>query len=519
LDARSQAILNAAKATYKLIGSPSGPNFHRGLRKILDQIYNPEQVTETARTSKSGESEESVTRISGNNDSGDGTYRVEGNLGGGFNKTFSDDTIDGGSYKIGREGTDKPRQRLRDLSKPGNGDLVGEGGGVQSGTLSNLMNMLNENDGGNWEEGANRDDSLSGSSEGSSASMGSSSSNESMGKSDPKSSDGLIADKESSTSSSYGQGHDGEHEASQTKDSDTPSLEDPLAAHETNENGVQGRDSKSQDSKNSEGDISNNTGGAQGLSGSIKDKDAKNAKTHATQSRDAKTLEKLNEKEAAFTQALDEAFASSEANLSQLQIDELSTNLVVYIVDIDQSQRILVVNAGNEEDHSRQIASALDPVFKQNQSEMTTEWKLDQFFHLPVPPFSFSKWVEAEALTSYFLPQSPEQAIAALFAIEADLKQLLFDLHREMPKLKPEALDPDNPVSFNAYLYLRKNQKYYRYLNRGRKIEEKQIKKMDQEKADLRVARKDVSLIHEYCIRVEIRKRILDYLITTAKAS
>lgn len=64
IDTKSMANQQESRCQYKLQGVASGPNLHRGLRKILDELYNPNHEQEnTKSTSSRAQTDQSKERI------------------------------------------------------------------------------------------------------------------------------------------------------------------------------------------------------------------------------------------------------------------------------------------------------------------------------------------------------------------------------------------------------------------------------------------------------------------------
>lgn len=150
-DAASLARLSKMGG-YKIIGSPSGPNLQRTLRKVLYAKLNPEAEQSTESDSVES-SEDSTIRINGQNNDGSFEFTQSNSS----SDSSNSNSISNGSYTMESEDlSGKKKKRLKDLngmnSDPSNGvggaHIAGMGGdGTNGGTgggpdLSALLSAM-----------------------------------------------------------------------------------------------------------------------------------------------------------------------------------------------------------------------------------------------------------------------------------------------------------------------------------------------------------------------------------------
>ena len=90
----------------------------------------------------------------------------------------------------------------------------------------------------------------------------------------------------------------------------------------------------------------------------------------------------------------------------------------------------------------------------------------------------------------------------------------------DMAQVPLQYFSPLAKTRFDSYLYLQKNEKFYKYMSEGRRILERQLESLDHQNVKgLQISESDLSELDEYVIEAQLIKLIESFLAPVEKAS
>lgn len=513
MDARSQAVLANSKS-FKITGSPSGPNLHRGIRKILNDIYNPETESSSQRSDSLTGSESDVTRISGSGQEGNGDSDIYNSSG---PKTETE-SLQTGNYTMERE---KPRRKLRDLDveRPGSKGpsmymAKGEKGreGPSAADLMKLLQASDESDGPHIQspETSSAENSVIMPSDENSAETASAQASQSHMAADSAVQEGQgsgspFSLQQQGLSLPQAEMDLNEQSAKEASSAQLQKGPDALKHNELQQAPSQAQNTK-MNPQNCESSSSNL--GQASLAGpkalqiqeSVgKKQSGKISSEDLSPSQDVKTAIKESLK-AVFT-------AASKFPDRKQDIAGNVGSLGVLLMSSEEYQGFIAFGfSGMNEPQS--LMDEFKEKFISALKEKKISMEVEIGFVMDVNRFSFTDWVNNEADYALDLELESLNLQAGVFAYTQDIRNRIANYNQEMLTIDVNLLDPDHDVPFKAYLHLKKNGKFYKYLNQGRKILDKQKEKLEAKNADVRISREDLPSLKMYCARLEIKTRI-----------
>jgi hypothetical protein len=215
-----------------------------------------------------------------------------------------------------------------------------------------------------------------------------------------------------------------------------------------------------------------------GLSGAPVDEPARTHETHrASQSSKTVVVDAPSVIERAVQTALERVCQPSE---DALQIVEKIENVGVFPIDSPFMPGYLVLAWPNaepraEEAFFRLAQESLRNIFE----ESGIQGSVEQGFFVQIPQVDFEQWTSQAAFNVKFRHRDRELAVA------------FFKLSGPMPKAQPvdgnqmysigvKHVSTERPVTFKAYLHLKKNNKYFLYLRNGRQLLPEQQQRLEE---------------------------------------
>jgi CheY-like chemotaxis protein len=433
MDTASNQKLNKSNYKYKVFGQMSGPNLHRSIRRILSEKFNigggDHKNEETKRDPRGGD--ESIS-IKGAGQGGKDSQVViqKSESGNGHSATSeAQEVLSTDKYKMGRAN----RRSLKDLTASQNGEppqvaYISPSGKESKELAARLKNSLFGAGGSVASQGEN--DTTEGALGG----------QQSDGPSRGQVSEGLQNER------GLGGG----------------------ASEPETRNGKKLRDLQAQWNSNSLPEQAT-------LEQQFKEQSVTRAGEPARAP--AVVVDAPSVIERAVQMALERVCQPSE---DALQIVEKIENVGVFPIDSPSMPGYLVLAWPNaepraEEAFFRLAQESLRNIFE----ESGVQGRVEQGFFVQIPQVDFEQWTGQAAFNLRFRHRDRELAVA------------FFKLSGPMPKAKPvdgnqmysigvKHVSTERPVTFKAYLHLKKNNKYFLYLRNGRQLLPEQQQRLEE---------------------------------------
>lgn len=275
-------------------------------------------------------------------------------------------------------------------------------------------------------------------------------------------------------------------------------------------NNSEAGDSFSSKKKNQESLEGEGTDPKENEQGKAQDRDRKN-KQEAGRA-DSTSKGELKESENKFKKLMKQALrtATSEADPSvKIDIEDVEKIGVIPMNSRMMSGYVVVSRSGIGFDLGVDLLDTLLEAIETTFSAQGVDVTCQNPFVMDTQKFTFEFWKNNVGLFTIF-EQSQREEIALTFLQTSE----------SVPEMKVSKADPDMvaigvkdinidvPVEFTTYIYLEKNNKFYKYLNDGRNMLPRQKDKLAANKAtkELHIARHDFKRYQQYLAKILIDK-------------
>lgn len=501
MDGASTARLNQSKMPNKLNGQPSGPSIHRAIRKILAARFNVHEERAIEKSKKSEGNENQKVTIKGSSGAD-----ADGNV-----RTKSSGAMSGNTHVISGEGMgDEHMAAMSGSSSSSYGAMAlsssqGEGGANNDGDGSAALS------------------SSSGSASGFSSGRG------------------LSGGQHSTNATSVGEIQSGSgFENMETVESEKykmgkkkrMSLKDLASANSTNAgasaDGTQAKD------PNAPGTI----GAAAGIEAAKKELGlgANSPEGSATAAADvvgnlkkslfgetgeeSPELDLEKDKQArieglgagGFKKAVETAIGRVCKSVQDATTEPLMEIRHVGVIPVESEKfpgYLVVVWQYPEMNARESFLRACEKELVSAVATMQLEAKLESGFWVSLLETEFDEWVQDSALFDFKLVHQKREVGVAFFPTDGPLRKTTHFPDRQMLAVGVDSISPEQPVNFMAYLHLKKNQKYYLYLRKGRHLQEKQKERLiDRNIKDLLAKPEDFENLRQYFATVFLNSTI-----------
>jgi hypothetical protein len=102
----------------------------------------------------------------------------------------------------------------------------------------------------------------------------------------------------------------------------------------------------------------------------------------------------------------------------------------------------------------------------------------DEGFAITLERFEFLAWVKAEARLAFVTDHQGAQIAVSFVPTDEPVPRARESDKQDMAKIGVDQIDTERPVPFKAYLHLKRNDRLYLYLRNGRKLYEEQKKRL-----------------------------------------
>lgn len=512
MDTASNQKLNKSSFKYKVFGQMSGPNLHRSLRRILAEKYNigGEENKEESKREARDKGEDSVS-VKGSGNRGPNIVIQKNNEGGPQTpkgpimiKSDNADDADGsegqdvlaaGKYKMGRAN----RRSLKDLTtsegteRKNDAAYISPSGKESKELAAKLKNSLFNDgsaSGGGEAEGPGWD-----SSSGDGYSL-----NDYFNNADPQNSGGpdnsfLGPDGQPKAPGMSGDSADGTtyHPAEKNKHATKPSkklsaLEASMAKAQTqtpvgessgggwgNKVAAQMAADKDKEAMTAAAAVAKSLTGESAVPG--EDARAQEARRQAARAGKLNTPSAHSMIETAVQTGLSKICQVGE---NRPVLVEKIENVGVFPIDSTVMPGYLVLAWPNAEPRAEeaffQLAQeSLRHAFQDN----GVQARIEQGFFVQIPQVDFMQWTNQSAFNLSLSHRDKELAVA-FFQVPKGLPKAKQVDGQQMVSIQVDQISTERPVTFKAYLHLKKNNKYFLYLRNGRQLQPEQQKRLQE---------------------------------------
>jgi hypothetical protein len=119
-----------------------------------------------------------------------------------------------------------------------------------------------------------------------------------------------------------------------------------------------------------------------------------------------------------------------------------------------------------------------EAAIREDFTSMKVPAELQDGFWIELPQVEFSTWSEKKAEFNLLVPHENSQVGAAFFSKPSSIHKVESANEHGMMSIGLDNISTDQPVTFKAYLHLRKNKKYFLYLRNGRHLQPKQKERL-----------------------------------------
>ena len=452
-DAKSASLIQAAKLQHKISGGASGPNLYRGIRKILNQLYNPVAAAADEKSESDGKDQKDRPQVI----EGD-SYEVSTSY---QPKSDSEYTAIEGSKKSA-----SGRRKLRDLDtqhmNSGPSMYMDKGEAKKQGlSAAELLKMFQANDDSNGLEfNAQNYQAL--------------------------------------------EEINAIEEATSSKNSDV----------------LQAAASKSKRFFDLWSRKSSHLDGAHSPKPNKKLKvqlEAVAEQFHQAERTSTATEEKPKLQFGLETrESIKEVLLHTFNENAEVFLDGPVNSLAVVLLKSKVHRGFLVIGL-SEPMPSNELSDGFKENLNKYFASKNADAEVELGFAMNIEQIMLEDWINIEANYSLQLTHEEHKVEAGVFDYENDPSNLAIVDEKEMVSIDLSMIDPDHDLPFKAYLHLKKNGKYYKYVNRGRRMQGKQKEKLEAQNIELKIAKADLPQLKIYCLSLEIKKRIKSLNLSQAK--
>jgi hypothetical protein len=142
---------------------------------------------------------------------------------------------------------------------------------------------------------------------------------------------------------------------------------------------------------------------------------------------------------------------------------------------------IVALEFGATDDQKRFLKDC-ENALKGNFETMGVPAKIDTGFWLDVPEISFQQWVETAGAFNFKLIHHGHEVGVSFFQTEKSMAKAEAAEAEGMHTIDVKEISTNEPVTFKAFLYLKENKKFYLYLRNGRQLQPEQKGRLEESK-------------------------------------
>ncbi|MGZ3723847.1 MAG: hypothetical protein ACXVA9_12980, partial [Bdellovibrionales bacterium] len=455
-DTASISKLNTIKMRYKIFGTPSGPNFHRGIRRILAEKFNikieerpqeekaKREANVTVRGSKAGDSAAVVQKSESGGTQNRGPVIISG-------KT------PGGSDSVKQSGMGyKPDHSSNDGKA---GDTTGNNGPIiSSGPESSGMNSAMQ--AGN---GAGTDNSVMQEGDGSAAKNSIMQEGGGAAEAMGAAQDGSPGGKDTGSVIQLGQDYE---KPGQTATGGKRKKLKALTASETSR------------------DAGGNLLFGENLDPNLPVPEAVPAPDLVGMLK--KSLFDNEPEESTPQTLMEKAVENALTQICQRNPDiqpvalKMVTKIGVFPIDsaVIPGYLVIALEHAAAEDQKRFLRNC-ENTLRGSFESMGVAGKIESGFWLDVPQVPFEQWAQNAGTFNFKMNHLGHEVGVSYFQTEKPLTKPKLSKEKGMYVVGLADISTDEPVTFKAYLHLKENDKFYLYLRNGRQLQPEQKQRLE----------------------------------------
>lgn len=479
-DATTAARLQASPIHFKLNGTPSGPNIHRLILRILKELYPPEDKNQNSGGAQdTSETEAAGSDLASHSSSARENHNIKISAG----PETEEESIDAGGYRMARK---RVRQKLREVrakiegwdlseskfsTKAGQRALLDLSSEKAGRGESGMMFLPTKGDQENSESDNKLSTSMNRSIDGSQKIVGQANPNTKESSliqtSSTKPQQGPIIQEGAPDTTAHNVVQEGKKAKSFSAVQEGPKAKQFSVVQEGPQGGSSHVTGKSQVAPDQQAAIEN--GLTPGQPARL-----------PTDISAAGTPESLK--------PIDKAMEEVLLNLGKMRTKDLrkteksglknlgAVDLVCALPFEGEAFNgyVVIAASGIEEKKSEEFFNSFRQEFVSSLQKQGVKAKLLEGFLLSVDQFSFTEWAKNEATLAFQVQYEGIDVGVSFLATEFPVPQPEPNSKDEMAKIKLKDIDLNQPVTFKTYLYFKSSNRYFLYLRNGRKILESQ---------------------------------------------
>lgn len=220
----------------------------------------------------------------------------------------------------------------------------------------------------------------------------------------------------------------------------------------------------------------------------------------------------LSGAEKALSAAIEKLLAKS-CNGQRDESSEAKTAEELGVVRVEsEGLNGLIVLCRSLEKVSLDFVQQFKTTLEEEMSLKGVKLSVDEGFVLQAENINFLEWARAQAQI-YFVAQHKGEQISVAYLLAEERKEaLVVDEKSKMAQISLEEISLEDPVNFDAYIHLKKNDKYVMYLKKGRTLSLSQKDKLNQSQVSaLHVEAHALNAFHSYRAACYLMKKIRNF--------
>jgi len=188
-----------------------------------------------------------------------------------------------------------------------------------------------------------------------------------------------------------------------------------------------------------------------------------------------------------------------------------TSNVIVIVVKGSDIHGYLVLSHSMTKDQQVEFSSKIKKHLVSKLSELKKDIELHDPLEVKIPKTEMLKWTEKMGEFTFSCEFDGGEVAVSFIADKGHVPAADSSEGKEKIAIEPLALSPEIRVDFKVYLHLANNEKYFLYINEGKRITEKQRNKLANANKKLYINKSDVKAHNLYCVRHAILLSIEDF--------
>lgn len=183
--------------------------------------------------------------------------------------------------------------------------------------------------------------------------------------------------------------------------------------------------------------------------------------------------------------------------------------IAVIPIDADTGSGYIVM-AWPKETISRDVLlPRVQHCLKKSFAQLSVAGTIESGFWIPVPKIAFKPWAQKQGDFHFLMEQKEFEVAVTFIATHQALPKVRSVANSDMLAVGVKDISTEEPVNFQAYLHLEKNQRHYLYLRAGRRLQPKQKERLQKAKVkDFHMKNSDGEKVREFLVNAHLNECI-----------